>query len=440
MASRNIKAINAAQRLDSRGNPTVQVRVTTDDGVFQAIVPSGASKGDYEAVEVRDGDNASFGGKGVEKAVHNVEHVLGPAIINEKFDVAHDLAKIDSLMRHLDGTEDKSKLGANAILGISMACARAGAAAQGVPLYEFLRRESGTSSEYVMPVPFFNVLNGGVHSGNTMAFQEFMIAPVGAKSMAQAVRMGSEVYQELKKVIKQKFGSAAIGIGDEGGFAPPISEPHEALDLLEDAIGRCGYLGQFKYAIDPASSEFFNGKYYDLGFKSTKPHLYQPAELSNLYKALLDKYEIALLEDPFAQDDWQSWSSFCTHCPVELVGDDLLATNVNRLKIAHEKKACNSMLLKINQIGTITEALEAAKMSYHFGWSVFVSHRSGETTDDFIADLTVAIRAGHLKSGSPCRGERVAKYNRLMDIEDEIQANGTCTYAGEGFREAHRKG
>lgn len=416
----------------------MQVRIKTDKGQFQALVPSGASKGDYEAIELRDGKADVYRGKGVETAVHNVENILGPALIKAHFDVATDLQKIDALLREVDGSKDKSKLGANAILGISMACARAGAAAQGVPLYEFLRGESGSKEPYVMPVPFFNVLNGGVHSGNTMAFQECMIAPVGAVSMAHAVQMGSEVYQELKKVLTKTFGPTATGIGDEGGFAPPISQPHEALDLLVTAVENCGYTGKIKFAIDPASSEFYKGGEYDLGFKGRTSEKYTGEKLGDLYRQLLDKYPIILLEDPYAQDDWPSWTAFNKTCPVELVGDDLLATNVDRIEEAKEKNACNSLLLKINQIGTITEALSAAKMAYELGWSVFVSHRSGETTDDFIADLTVGLRTGHLKSGSPCRGERVAKYNRLMDIEDEIKASGAeIIYAGAELRTIH---
>jgi len=430
-----IIAITAAQRLDSRGKPTVQVRITTSDGIFSALVPSGASKGDYEAIELRDGNKNVFNGNGVSKAVYNVEHVLGPAIIEKNFDVARELRAIDEFMVYLDGTDDKSKLGANAILGISMACARASAAANRLPLYELISRESGAPTDYVMPVPFFNVLNGGVHSGNTMAFQEFMIAPVGATSMAEAVQIGAEVYQELKEVITRKFGKSAIGIGDEGGFAPPISQPHEALDLLLEAIQNAGHGGKVYLGIDPASSQFFKDGTYDLGFKWKESYPMDRSAMADLYRKLIEKYpQIVLLEDPFAQDDWESWTNFNVDCKIELVGDDLLATNIRRIETADEKKACNALLLKINQIGTITEALAAARKAYSLGWSVFVSHRSGETTDDFIADLTVGLRTGHLKSGAPCRGERVAKYNRLMDIEDDIKARGLpCIYAGSSF-------
>ncbi|KAK2787938.1 hypothetical protein FQN53_004379 [Emmonsiellopsis sp. PD_33] len=433
-----IRSIKAAQRLDSRGNPTVQVDLTTDQGTFRALVPSGASTGKLEAVELRDGNKSLYEGKSVNTAVQNVEKEIAPALIEKGFNLDKDLKKIDAFLKELDGTKNKSRLGANALLGVSMACARAGAAHAGLPLYEFLRRESDARSPYVMPVPFFNVLNGGVHSGNTMAFQEFMIAPVGAESMEHAIRMGAEVYHQLKKVITKKFGPSATGIGDEGGFAPPISQPHEALDLLDAAVDECGYTGKIKYAIDPASSEFFKDGRYDIGFKTKTSDAKTYDQLQTLYHQLMLKYPIILLEDPFAEDDWTSWSSFNKDCSIELVGDDLLVTNVERVQEAKKKNACNAMLLKVNQIGTVTEAMAAANKAFSFGWSVFVSHRSGETVDDFIADLTVGLRTGHLKSGSPCRGERVAKYNRLMDIEAELKAAGEpCLYAGSHLRTAH---
>lgn len=274
-----------------------------------------------------------------------------------------------------------------------------------------------------------------------MAFQEFMIAPAGASSMSEAVQWGGEVYAELKTLITTKFGKSAIGIGDEGGFAPPVSEPREALDLLVAAIKAAGHEGRVKIGIDPASSEFYSASddNYNIGMKWDSPNLQSGQEMAKLYRDLLADYPITLLEDPFAQDDWNSWTLFNQDCAVELVGDDLLATNLDRIKIAHERKACNALLLKINQIGTITESIAAASKAYELGWAVFVSHRSGETTDDFIADLTVALGTGHLKSGSPCRGERVAKYNRLMDIEDELRfAKAEHTFAGENFRFAYR--
>ncbi|KAJ5443479.1 uncharacterized protein N7458_007351 [Penicillium daleae] len=425
-----ISSLHAAQRLDSRGNPTVQVELTTEK------VPSGASTGTHEAVELRDGDDSAYGGRGVKRAVSNIENVIGPELVMSDFRVDTDQKKIDHFLKALDGTKNKAKLGANAILGVSMACARAGAAHSGVALYEFIRREAGGKKPFVIPVPFFNVINGGVHSGNSMAFQETMIAPIGVASMAEAVQMGSEVYQHLKKVIVENFGSAAIGIGDEGGFVPPISEPHEALDLLVQAVSSAGYSGKIKFAIDPASSEFFREGKYGLGFKKS-PNIKTPKELMVLYESLLEKYPIILLEDPFAENDWDSWTEFNKVCLVELVGDDLLVTNTEYVKMARSKNACNAMLLKINQIGTISEAIEAANLAYSYNWGVFVSHRSGETTDDFIADLVVGLRTGHIKSDAPCRGERIVKYNRLMDIEAEILGDGEkCLFAGSQFKNA----
>jgi enolase len=317
-----------------------------------------------------------------------------------------------------------------------------------------------------MPVPFFNVLNGGVHSGNTMAFQEIMLAPTGAHSITEAVQMGAETYHALKTVITKKFGPSATGIGDEGGFAPPISKPSEALDLLTEAVEKAGYTGKIQFAMDPASSEFFREGNYDLGIKDKTSAKLTPDGLADLYRELIQKYPIVLLEDPFAEDDWSSWSGFMQkgksvdRMP-EIVGDDLTVTNVERVKEAQEKGACNGLLLKINQIGTVSEAiaayvsfslflplfpiimlmpLDSANLAFSYGWGVFVSHRSGETTDDFIADLTVGLRTGHLKTGAPARGERVVKYNRLMDIEDELKAKGEeVKYAGVDFRTAHGK-
>ncbi|QKX63340.1 uncharacterized protein TRUGW13939_10510 [Talaromyces rugulosus] len=426
-----VRSVAASQRLDSRGKPTVKVTITTEKGNFTALVPSGASVGAYEAHELRDEDARQYGGNSVLKAVHNVENIIGPELVKQRFNT-RDLREIDKFMIHLDGSHDKKRLGANAILGVSMACARAGAAETGVPLYEFLRQTAEITGPYILPTPFFNVLNGGRHFGNEIVFQEFMIAPTAAQSITEAIQWGSEVYQSLKGVITEKFGSSAIGIGDEGGFVPPITQPTEALDLLMTAIKKAGHEGKIKFAIDPAASEFFKSGKYDLGMKAHKPNALSADELQELYKSLLDQYPIILLEDPFAEDDWEAWKSFHQNYSVELVGDDLLATNIERIDLAHAQKACNSLLLKINQVGTITEALDAARKAQSYGWSVFVSHRSGETTDDFIADLTVAISVGHLKSGSPCRGERVAKYNRLMDIEEELKGS-RCEFQYAGL-------
>ena len=356
----SITSIRAAQRLDSRGKPTVQVILTTTHGEFRSVVPSGASKGDYEAVELRDGDETCYQGSSVLQAVRNVTDVLGPAIMDAKLDPATDLKKIDELMIKLDGTDDKSNLGANAILGVSMAAARAGAAATSVPLFQFLAKESGTTTDdFILPVPFMNVLNGGDHSGNAMAFQEFMIAPVAARNFAEAVQWNAETYACLKTLIIKKYGKAAIGIGDEGGFAPPIYHPHEALDLLIEAIEAAGHTGKIKIGIDPASQSFLQDGKYNIGFKCEKAELMDAHQLAELYHSLLRNYPIVLLEDPFGQDEWDAFARFNKECPCELVGDDLLATNIKRVKIAEETKACNSLLLKINQIGTITEAIAA---------------------------------------------------------------------------------
>lgn len=445
-----IKSITAQQRLDSRGNPTVQVQVETKDGFFRALVPSGASTGAHEAVELRDGkakdaatkgiDTKAYLGRGVMTAVGNVNDILGPALIKSGLDVATQLKDIDQAMIDLDGTPNKARLGANAILGVSMAVARAGAAARGVPLYEYLRKECGTeNAPYVLPVPFFNVLNGGVHAGNTLAFQEFMLAPTGASSFEEAIQIGSEAYHSLKTVIAKKHGMPATSIGDEGGFAPPLTRPEEAFDLLTAAVKDIGGGDRVQFGLDPASTEFFDAKTreYDLGFKDKQPSKLSPDGLAKLYHHLAKNYPLALLEDPFAEDDWESWTAFTESCkglPLEIVGDDLLVTNVKRVREAVSKKACNAMLLKINQIGSVTEAIAAARLAFSNGWAVFASHRSGETTDDFLADLTVALNTGHLKAGAPARGERVAKYNRLLDIEAELKAGGkTVVYAGANF-------
>ncbi|KAE8341150.1 hypothetical protein BDV24DRAFT_174829 [Aspergillus arachidicola] len=430
-----IRSIKRGQRLDSRGKPRVQVDLTTDRGTFRALVPSGASTGTNEAVEVRDKDPNIYSGKGVSLVVQNIECILTPALVVSGLNVETDLKKIDALMRKTDGTDDKSRLGANAILGVSMACARAGAASLGIPLYEYLRREaSGNQKKHVMPVPG----EGTMHSGNTMPFQEFMIAPVGASSMEEAVRIGAEVYQQLKKVLIDRFGPSVIAIGDEGGFAPPISHPHEALDLLVQVVEDCKYDGSVNFAIDPASSEFYQDGNYNLGFKGSGSNTRTTQQLKELYLSLLHRYPIILLEDPFAEEDCSSWADFNKECPVDLVGDGLLVTNPKYIHQATRSKTCNALLLKINQIGTITEAIEEANLAYSFGWSVFVSHRSGDTTDDFIADMVVALETGHIKSGAPCRGERVAKYNRLTDIKAKLIDGGEDhIYAGENFRVAH---
>lgn len=329
-----------------------------------------------------------------------------------------------------------------------MAVARAGASVRGLELFEHLGELAGAkpSTPYVLPVPFTNQINGGVHSGNPLAMQEFMVCPVGASGIRHAMQIAAEVYHNLKVVITEKYGLAGTGVGDEGGFAPPVETAKEALQLLVEATRRAGHTDAVKFAIDPASSEFFKNGQYDLTFKSGKRNdgqlVLSGDQLGDAYRDLAREFPIALLEDPFAEDDWQSWTAFVKRQVeregnhFEIVGDDLLATNLKRMQLAHDRKACNSLLLKINQIGTITESIAAAKKAYEYGWSVFVSHRSGETLDSFIADLVVGLRAGHIKSGAPCRGERLAKYNRLMMIEELLEGQGV--YAGPNFRYVHQ--
>ncbi|KAK3337125.1 Enolase, C-terminal TIM barrel domain-containing protein [Cercophora scortea] len=423
-----ITKVHARYVYDSRGNPTVEVDVVTETGLHRAIVPSGASTGQHEACELRDGDKTKWGGKGVLQAVKNVNEIIGPAVIKENIDVK-DQSAVDEFLIKLDGTANKTKLGANAILGVSLAVAKAGAAEKGVPLYAHISDLAGTKKPYVLPVPFMNVLNGGSHAGGRLAFQEFMIA----------MRQGAEVYQQLKSLAKKKYGQSAGNVGDEGGVAPDIQTPYEALDLITDAIEKAGYTGQISIAMDVASSEFYkeDAKKYDLDFKnpesdSSKWLTYE--ELANLYSELCKKYPIVSIEDPFAEDDWEAWSYFYKTQDIQIVADDLTVTNPLRIKKAIELKAANALLLKVNQIGTLTESIQAAKDSYADGWGVMVSHRSGETEDVTIADVVVGIRAGEIKTGAPCRSERLAKLNQILRIEEELGDN--AIYAGKSFRAA----
>lgn len=424
---------------DSRGNPTVEVDLTTEKGTFRSIVPSGASTGVHEALEMRDGDKSKWLGKGVLKAVANVNDVIAPALIKANIPVT-DQKAIDEFMIKLDGTPNKSKLGANAILGVSMAAARAAAAEKNEPLYKYLAQVSGTSTDkFVIPVPFMNVLNGGSHAGGALAFQEFMIAPVGAKNFHEAMEMGTEVYHHLKSLTKKKYGSSAGNVGDEGGVAPDIQTPEEALDLIVDAIKAAGHEGKVKIAMDTASSEFYHDGKYDLDFKNPKSDptkwLTGP-QLADLYHTLIAKYPIISLEDPFAEDDWEAWSHFFKTAKIQIVADDLTVTNPIRIKKAIETQAANGLLLKVNQIGTITESVTAAQDSFNAGWGVMVSHRSGETEDVFIADLVVGLRTGQIKTGAGARSERLAKYNQIMRISEEL--GDKAIYAGENFRQGNK--
>lgn len=425
--------IHARQIFDSRGNPTVEVDVTTNKGLFRAAVPSGASTGVHEALELRDKDPKKFLGKGVLQAIKNINDIIAPAIITKNLDETNQ-SEVDRLMLELDGTENKSKLGANAILGVSLAICKAGAAAKGVPLYRHIADLAG-NSQVILPCPAFNVINGGSHAGNALAMQEFMLMPTGASSFSEAMRIGAECYQTLKKVIKSKYGQDATNVGDEGGFAPNIQDNREAMELLKVAVEQAGYTGKVKFAMDVAASEFYQNGKYNLDFKSKNPDaskILTGAQLSDLYKNFIAEYPVVSIEDAFDQDDWSAWSAFMSGISIQLVGDDLTVTNPKRIKTAVESKACNCLLLKVNQIGSVTEAIEACKLSQSSGWGVMVSHRSGETEDTTIADLVVGLCTGQIKTGAPCRSERLAKYNQLLRIEEELGEN--AKFAGEKFR------
>eukprot|EP00419_Tripos_fusus_P009211 CAMPEP_0172661450 /NCGR_PEP_ID=MMETSP1074-20121228/4706_1 /TAXON_ID=2916 /ORGANISM="Ceratium fusus, Strain PA161109" /LENGTH=788 /DNA_ID=CAMNT_0013477219 /DNA_START=23 /DNA_END=2389 /DNA_ORIENTATION=+ len=436
-----IKSITAREIFDSRGNPTVEVDLLTEVHMFRAAVPSGASTGIYEALELRDGDKTRLLGKGVLKAVQNVNELIAPKLVGMEVTQQRE---IDNLMiETLDGTQNdwgwsKSKLGANAILAVSMAVCRAGSASMQMPLYEYIANLAGRPTEkYVMPVPSFNVINGGSHAGNRLACQEFMILPLGASTFKEALIMGAEVYHTLKGVIKKKYGQDACNVGDEGGFAPSVQDNNEALDVLMEAIQKSGHEGKIKIGTDVAASEFYKDGKYDLDFKNpdSKPEDWKlGSEMVGYYKDWFKNYPFVSIEDPFDQDDWAAYSEFNTMCgkDMQIVGDDLLVTNTKRIAKALEAGACNALLLKINQIGSITEAIDAANMSMRAGWGVMVSHRSGETEDSFIADLVIGLRTGQIKTGAPCRSERLAKYNQLLRIEEELGPK--AVYAGAGFR------
>lgn len=412
----SIKQIRAREILDSRGNPTIEVDVTTRKTCQSAAVPSGASTGVHEALELRDGTKR-YHGKGVQKAVKNVETKIYPLL---KGIDPSEQDKIDNLMIKKDGTDNKSRLGANAILGASLACARAAAAEKKKPLYLYLN-ELLPLKQPSLPRAFFNIINGGMHAGNQLAFQEFMISP-REKSFKESLRIASEIYHALKEIIKSKYGKYAANVGDEGGFAPPIKKAEEALELLKAAVKKAGYQGKVDLAIDAAASEFYKNGHYFLPKKIGVEKMGKE-KLLDYYLNLIKKYPIISIEDPFEQEDFVSFAelrkkSKLIQRNIQVVGDDLTVTNIERIEEAVKEKSCNCLLLKVNQIGTLTEALEAVRMAYESGWKVMVSHRSGETEDTFIADLAVGIGCGMIKAGAPCRGERTAKYNRLLRIEE----------------------
>ena len=419
-----IKQVTAQEVLDSRGNPTIEGQATLEDGtVGSAIVPSGASTGEREAVELRDGDGKRYGGKGVKKAVENVESRIAPLLIGK--DALHQRA-IDRLMIELDGTPNKANLGANAILAVSMAVARAAANSLRLPLYRYL----GGSNASLLPVPCMNVINGGKHADNTVDFQEFMIAPHHAPSFAEAIRMGMETFHALKGILKKKGYST--GVGDEGGFAPDLKSNVEAVEVILEAITKAGYKpgDDISICLDPATSEMWdNGQY--LFFKSDKSKK-TSEEMVALWSSWVRQYPIVLLEDGMAENDWTGWKALTDELgkKVELVGDDIFCTNPAILAKGIEAGVGNSILIKLNQIGTITETLDTIELAMKHNYNCFVSHRSGETEDTTIADLTVAVGAGHLKTGSGCRGERVAKFNQLLRIERQLGRD--ARFAGRG--------
>jgi enolase len=424
-----IEAVGAREILDSRGNPTVEVEVLLDDGtVARAAVPSGASTGAFEAYELRDGDKDRYLGKGVLKAVDAVLDVLGPAI--EGFE-ASDQRLIDAELKDADGTDNKSKLGANAILGVSLAVAKAAADSADLPLFRYL----GGPNAHVLPVPMMNILNGGSHADSNVDIQEFMVAPIGATTYREALRSGVEVYHSLKSVLKSK--GLSTGLGDEGGFAPNLSSNREALDLILVAIEKAGFTPgvDLGLALDVAATEFFKDGAYQFEGKSLSNE-----ELSAYYEQLVKDYPLVSIEDPLSEDEWEGWSHLVATIgdKVQIVGDDLFVTNPERLRKGIELKAANSLLVKLNQIGTLTETFEAVELAQRNGFTTMTSHRSGETEDTTIADLSVATNAGQIKTGAPARGERINKYNQLLRIEEEL--DDAARYAGRSafprFRQA----
>ena len=414
----SIEAVHARQILDSRGNPTVEVEVVLDDGSHGiAGVPSGASTGAFEAVELRDGD-AEYGGKSVTRAVDAVNEEIQPEIIGSEAD---DQRLLDSELIDLDRTPDKSRLGANAIIGVSMAVARAAAESAGLQLFRYL----GGPNAHELPVPMMNILNGGAHADNNVDIQEFMIAPIGAPTFSEALRWGAETYQALKSVLKQR--KLATGIGDEGGFAPDLEHNRAAIDLIVEAIGKAGFTPgrDVALALDAASTEFYRDGAYQFDGKPRSG-----AELAEIYRQWISDYPMVSLEDPFAEEDWAAWTAFTESVgdKVQIVGDDIFVTNPARIARGIKEKAANALLVKVNQIGTVTETFDAVTLAQRAGFGTMISHRSGETPDTFIADLAVATNAGQIKTGAPARGERVAKYNQLLRIEEYL--GDAATYAG----------
>ncbi len=422
MAETAITEIRAREILDSRGNPTISTQVFLSSGtVGKAAVPSGASTGTHEALELRDGNLSRYFGKGVLKAVANVKEIIAPHIVGLD---ALDQEEIDKRLIQLDGTPSKKKLGANAILSVSMATAQAASQATSLPLYNYL----GKKETYRLPVPLINILNGGSHADNNVDIQEFMIVPTGSPNFSEAIRISAEVFHHLKKILQKKDYNTAVG--DEGGFAPNLKSNEEALELILESIQKAGYRpGEDIFlAIDVAASEFFTDKKYF--FKKSDGSKRSSDEMVNFYESLVQKYPIISIEDGFAEDDWEGWKLMTEVLGhrIQIVGDDIFVTNLERLKKGVERKIGNSILIKLNQIGTLSETIETIRYAHEKEYSTVISHRSGETEDTFIADLSVAVDSGQIKAGSLSRSERVAKYNRLLEIEEELKDKGT--YAG----------
>jgi enolase len=416
-----IVKMKAREILDSRGNPTVEVDLFTKNGLSRASVPSGASTGKHEALELRDGGKRYLG-KGVLKAVSNVNNVIATELVGRD---CTEQKEADELMIGLDATPDKSRLGANAILAVSMAVCKAGALESNLPLYEYISSLID-SKGLMLPIPQMNVINGGLHAGIENDFQEHLIIPCGAKSFSDALRICSETYHILKKKLREKFGNSAIHVGDEGGFVPPLKSVDERLEFIMEAIEELGYNAEFALGIDAAASEFYqDGKYRILKKE------YSVEELSDFYDKLCKKFKVVSIEDGFSEDDWDAWHVLESKLgkKVQLVGDDLLVTNVERIKKAIEMDACNALLLKLNQIGTVTEALEAFKLARKTGWNVIVSHRSGSTEETFFADLVVGLDAGQFKYGAPARSERTCNYNQLLRIEEALGSRAVYSNA-----------
>ena len=425
--STSVKEVKGREILDSRGNPTVEVDVILADGsIGRAAVPSGASTGEHEAVELRDGDKARYMGKGVTKAVHNVNDEIASKVKNID---ASDQGKLDRVLIDLDGTENKGRLGANAILGVSMACAKAVANSKKVPLFKYL----GGNKANTLPVPMMNIINGGSHADNNVDLQEFMIMPLGAENFKEALRMGSEVFHTLKKILKSR--KLATSVGDEGGFAPNLQSNVEAIDVILEAIEKAGYIaGKDIYlALDPAASSFYKDGKYILEAERIREN--SSSDMIEFYENWVDNYPIVSIEDGLAEDDWDGWDGLTKKLgdKIQLVGDDLFVTNTKRLKQGIEKKVANSILIKVNQIGTLTETIEAIEMAKKAGYTAVVSHRSGETEDTTISHLVVAMNTGQIKTGSICRTDRICKYNELLRIEEGLGAKavyGSAMWSG----------